>query len=421
MKILWFSLSPCGSIRRTNMKKYNQGWMISLEDQVKKYAEIDLYVAYYDNRETNNFEFDGVHYYPIKRLFCSNPIQSRLRKFLSQKILDRKAIPSFLKVIEQVHPDLIHIHGTEEAFGRILEYVDNIPIVFSIQGLLAPYACKFFSGLPKDQLQKYESFTDKFMRNSYLHDYNVNCYRKNREIGYLEKAKYIFGRTFWDEQITLALNRNRTYYKVNEILRFPFFHGGWDKAEFGRKITIVSTVSIGIYKGYETLLRAADILKKHSKINFEWQIIGYDRNHKCAKITHKMTKLNPDECNIKFLGLKTAEEMVTILQNADIYCHVSHIENSPNSVCEAMLLGIPIIASFAGGTASLLKNGKEGMLVQDGDPFILAGALCYYIEHFELAKEFGKNARKRALIRHNPGNVVKELINAYNDILNNEI
>lgn len=34
--ILWFSLSPCGSLRRSGTKHVIQGWMISLEDELKK-------------------------------------------------------------------------------------------------------------------------------------------------------------------------------------------------------------------------------------------------------------------------------------------------------------------------------------------------------------------------------------------------
>ena len=205
---------------------------------------------------------------------------------------------------------------------------------------------------------------------------------------------------------------------VNEILRNPFYHNQWFPHK-SNKLSIVSTVSIGIYKGYETLLTAANILLNYSRIEFEWKLIGYSQTHKCAKISHHMTGLNPDNCNIVFLGVKNANEMVDILKTSDIYCHVSHIENSPNSVCEAMILGMPVISTFAGGTASMLENGKEGILIQDGDPFILAGAILDMWNNYSLAIEYGKNARERALKRHSPETVGKEVLNAYNKILQN--
>lgn len=40
----------------------------------------------------------------------------------------------------------------------------------------------------------------------------------------------------------------------------------------------------------------------------------------------------------------------------------SHIENSPNNLCEAMILGMPCIATDAGGTSTLLSNMKDGLL-----------------------------------------------------------
>ena len=64
-----------------------------------------------------------------------------------------------------------------------------------------------------------------------------------------------------------------------------------------------------------------------------------------------------------------------LLMTADVYVQVSHIENSPNSLCEAMLAGVPVVASYPGGTASRVQDLVHGGLVQDGDPYVLAGAL----------------------------------------------
>ena len=96
---------------------------------------------------------------------------------------------------------------------------------------------------------------------------------------------------------------------------------------------------------------------------------------------------------------------------------MSHIENSPNSVCEAMLVGVPTIASFAGGTSSIIKDGEEGILVQDGDPYVLAGSIVHLVQNPDLAMFYSNNAKCRALQRHNPENVYKELLSGYTSIL----
>lgn len=418
MKILWFSNSPCGSIRRNNKKALSGGWLISLEEELKKCNDIELNVAYFSDIKERDFLYEDVHYYPIYLPKSSNPVKRILDRRVSFKKKDEELLPVMLDVVKRSNPDLIHIHGTEERFGLIADYVKDIPIVFSIQGLIAPYTEKYFSGMPYSEIEKYESKYDVIRNVSFKNEYKSFCYRAEREIGYLRKAKYIFGRTFWDKDVTLALNPERKYFVVNEMLRTPFHTKQWNRSSFdSRKITLVSTISSGIYKGFETVLRTAFILKTYSCIDFEWVIAGYNEKSKWVKIASKITGLNHHELNIRLLGRVDAETLSQLLVDSDIYCHVSHIENSPNSVCEAMLVGMPVIATYAGGTASLLEHEKDGILVQDGDPYVFAGAIVELKNNFEMAKRLAEQGRARALQRHNGDNIIKELLDAYSDIL----
>ena len=133
-----------------------------------------------------------------------------------------------------------------------------------------------------------------------------------------------------------------------------------------------------------------------------------------------MTGIASKDYHISFCGRLDADNMTDVLLDSDIYCHVSHIENSPNSVCEAMMLGLPVIATNAGGTSSLLDDGKDGLLYQDGDPYILAGRIAMLASDFALATRLGQTARRRALKRHDPQNVTNELMSAYRQIIEME-
>lgn len=416
-KVLWFSLSPCGSLRRSGTAHVTQGWMISLEDEVKKSPEVELHVAFFSATEKEPFAFEGVTYHPMFFPQIKNPLARILDRRKPVSSTDSKMLPLMLKVVEEVEPDLIHIHGTEERFGLIQEYVKDVPIAFSIQGLLAPISEKYFSGFPDKDVYGLESWKEKVRLVSYRNDFNSFVERGKRECGYLKKAKYIFGRTAWDEYITGLMNNQRKYYVVDEILRSQFYDKQWRKESFSKaSFKIVSTISGGIYKGYETVLRSAALLKQYSGIDFEWIIAGYDQESKWVKIAERYTNIKTTDVNVKLLGRIDAEQLSCLLADSDIYVHVSHIENSPNSVCEAMLVGMPVIASFAGGTASLLTTKKEGILVQDGDPYVYAGAISYLYRHFGIAKSYGENARRRALERHNPERIGKQLLDAYADM-----
>lgn len=417
MRVLWFSLSPCGSLRRNQEQRVIQGWMISLEDEVKKNPDIELSVAFFSDRIEESYEYDGVRYYPMYLPKANTKIGRVLARFKSLGSIDNQMLPVMLEVVNKAHPDLVHIHGTEERFGLIQDYVKNIPIVFSIQGLIAPYAEKYFSGLPNKEIYCYENLFDKLKKVSFRDDYRSYLYRAKREINYLNKAQHVIGRTFWDHDITGMLNVNRKYYIVDEILRSQFYQTKWDKSSFpDSHFKIVSTISGGIYKGYETVLKTAKLLKENTKLDFEWVIAGYDEHSKMVRISERYTGIKSIDVDIHLLGLLDAEKLAETLRDSDVYVQVSHIENSPNSLCEAMLLGMPVIASYAGGTSSLLENEKEGILVQDGDPYVYAGAIMDIYSHFEKAKNYGENARCRAIERHNPERIAQQLLYAYNEI-----
>lgn len=75
----------------------------------------------------------------------------------------------------------------------------------------------------------------------------------------------------------------------------------------------------------------------------------------------------------------------------------------------------PLLLLMQGGQVPFLK---EGYLLQDGDSYSLAGTLIEVSRNFSQVKEWGMNARKRALVRHNPQRVVKEYVDIYTELVN---
>lgn len=420
MRILWLSNSPCSSIERYGGKTILGGWLASLEKEVVKHHDIQLSIAYLSNVEEEPFTHNGVDYYPIfigitsKFKTWRTIIQSRQ----SIESKERNAIPRIIKVSKSVKPDIIHVHGTEELWGKISEFVTDIPIVYSIQGLIAPIKEKLFTGIKRQNAKKHDGVIDYLLCSDTESSYRSCTYRAAREIRYLQKADYIFGRTSWDENCTLALNPRRKYYVVNEILRNEFFQREWSFRPYeNRKVKIVSTIGGGIYKGMETALHTAHILYTYSQIDFEWHIIGYKEDSKWCKVAQSEKMLKIRDYPFVFHGRLDAVELSNALLESDIYVHVSHIENSPNSVGEAMLVGLPVIASFAGGTSSILRDGVDGILVQDGDPYVLAGSIVNLLNHPELALRYSENAKESARRRYCPKHVYQELLEGYNQIM----
>jgi glycosyltransferase involved in cell wall biosynthesis len=414
MKILWFTNTPCSACDLLAPNMQSGGWLKSLETELND--KVELSIAFYWGNVITPFKHKKTNYYPILRKGKGTRIGRFFNRLFHRTNNDTKEILLLLKIIEDVKPDVIHIHGTEDNFGLIQSYT-NIPVVISIQGILSPYSEKFFAGISLFQAFWHEGIKTKLLFRSVWSVYNEMKKSGKRERFILRQAKYIIGRTDWDRRISRLLSPNSQYFVGNEILRPQFYEQHWNKTNFGNPTQLVTIMSSGLYKGLETIVKTAQILKENNSLNYVWTIVGQDKTSDLVTLVKKWLRIDYEKLNIKFEGNKNEFELSNILINSDIYCQVSHIENSPNSLCEAMLIGIPIIASFVGGTDSILAYKKEGILVQDGEPYSFAAAILEMECNYNESINFAQNARKKALVRHNKIFITNEMFKIYSSII----
>jgi glycosyltransferase involved in cell wall biosynthesis len=415
MKILWVTNTPCGLVKELNPNFNLGGWLIALEEELANKTDINLHIAFYWNKKIPATKKGLVNYHPIYRKHKSNVLKKIYSRLLN-RTNNKKDLTDVLKIIKTVNPDLIHIHGTEENFG-LLQTKTTIPSVVSIQGLLCSIVEKFFSGIPKFENFVFEGIKPKVTLSSEWFIYRSMIKNAKREIEILKSTKNIIGRTNWDKNISLLLSNRSNYFVNNEILRAPFYENQWLKNKYHSTYKIVSIISGGLYKGIETIFKVSNLLKEHTTLDFQWNIIGINGTNESVKTIKKWLKIDPNNVNINFCGTKNELEIIEFFLDSDLYCQVSHIENSPNSLCEAMLVGLPIIATHAGGTQTLLENLNDGILIQDGDPYSMAGAINELSQNFTQAKIYGNNARQKALIRHNKETVISDLLRIYNTVI----
>ena len=105
---------------------------------------------------------------------------------------------------------------------------------------------------------------------------------------------------------------------------------------------------------------------------------------------------------VDILGIAPLPRLPTNWPKASVFVLPSHIENSPNALCEAMVVGTPCIAACVGGVPSLMRDGVDGLLYHDADPYALAGKIDRLLGDPALAERLGASSRERARQRHDP-------------------
>jgi glycosyltransferase involved in cell wall biosynthesis len=331
--------------------------------------------------------------------------------------LYEKREPIILELLEQYKPDIIHVFGTECPFGLIAAKT-KIPVVVHIQGILNPYVRKWFpAGYNNFQMLRQTSFFKAIKLSGYWADFIRQKKLAKREVEIFKVVSNFSGRTDWDRRIVGLMSQGSKYYHCEEMLRPSFYNHQWHIHENNNTISLISIINPNMYKGIETILETANHLKTYSKYHIKWTVAGVSQDSPLLKTFSRKTKISPVSVNVEFIGPTQETTLVNKMLESDIFIHPSHIDNSPISLCEAMVLGMPIISSNVGGIQSLLTDKIEGLLVQDGETFGLAGAILELINNPSLRKSYGQAARKRAIERHNPNEIVNKQLFIYRDIL----
>lgn len=414
MRVLWFTTTPANAAARIGFNHKGRGWISSLQDVVASQPGISLGLCFfYEGNKEIEFEEEGTRYYGI----------GLPKKNVAGRILDRyrTVLPSnyrinaLLKVINKFKPDVIHVFGSEDVFGMVSKYV-TIPVVIHIQGILNPYLDNWFPrGVNNWQVLLKTPIAETLRGTGLYFEYRFMKKMAKREKAILKHCSFFMGRTTWDRAVTRFLSPGSQYFQCEEMIRPAFFKQQWQPVA-GKKIILSTTINPNIYKGLDIVLKAARLLKNQPDTEFEWRIFGIHGNQEIVRFFEKLGKDRFASCNVVFMGPTDSDKLVECLMETTLFVHPSHIDNSPNSVCEAMLLGVPVVAAQVGGVSSLIRDGEEGVLYPDNDPYLLAHQVLELAGDTEKRKALGIAARNRAVIRHDKAAIFESLLTIYKTI-----
>lgn len=406
MKVLWIS--------------YISSWTPTLLNAIKHEVEVAFIIP------TGGFENfchteDGVTYYSLH--LTANEIK---------RTMTRETFRKYLKVLEIEKPLLIHVHGTETNFAQVQNFTD-IPVVVSIQGILDGYKPYYNNFLRDKMLRKYNSLKNILGYGGLrgvVHNFDKGTEQFERDI--LTKSKYFFCRTNWDKAWVKFSNPNAKIFQGEELLRKAFYENAhsWSIDKCVRH-SIFMPSGFNPIKGMYLAVKALHLLKsfyddvhlvvpgvsKDEVFVPRWKGLLFGEKY-IRYIRHLIEEYSLHD-DISFLGRLSAEGMVEQMQKAHVFLSPSSIDNSPNAVGEATMIGTPVVTTPVGGVPSMLKDEESCLFAPAGDDHMMAYQIMRIFEDVNLACNLSKNEGIVANRRHDKVIVPQNYIDSYKLIIKN--
>lgn len=425
MKVLWILnlMPPAVGMQLGKECSVKEGWISGILSRVVKEEEdIDLGICYpVAAKEEENRQEVRIG---EKNIICYGFAEDGSRP----EIYDEEAlVKRFGEIFADFDADLLHVFGTE--YGHCLAAVKafNRPkrTLIGLQGIISECAAEYMADLPKTVYER-NSFRDWLKQDGMVRQQEKFALRGEREKQALKLTSNITGRTDFDQKAARQINPQARYFFMNETLREEFYEGKWEKGKCTSHRIFFSQADYPL-KGFHYLLQAlpliqnsfADVtvavagnsLMKGERLTDRLKISAYGKYLESLIIDLGL------EGKITFLGKLSAVQMKQEYLKCHTFVCASSLENSPNSVGEAMCLGVPVVASAVGGIPSMLAHEKEGLLFEKGNTRALAEAVKRLWKDDGLCERLSQGASFKAKATHDGEKNFSRLMEIYKEIM----
>jgi glycosyltransferase involved in cell wall biosynthesis len=390
--------------------------MNALVEPLTTGSEVELAVVT-ASADPSSYDFteNNVRYFNIPQ----NKVLETYQLFRDRRLA--RYLDQAQRLIELWKPDVIHVHGSERFFGlvRARRHTD-VPTVVSMQCVMSEYAKVVWGVLTWRDVLRNVTFYDLTRNNTPMAAERVMLRQAPLEREIIRGADAIIGRTAWDHAHVQAIDPNVRYFHVDEIMR-PEFRAaqawtvpGLDEA--ARRGVIMTTSTQGPLKGLPVLLEAVAILRSWGhpvRLKVAGVTPAQGRRNGLVHYLLKLIERLRIQDAVQMLGWADAEGLVSHIRASHCFVTPSFVENGCNALSEAQLVGIPCVATHAGGLTTTVRDEETGLLFSRQDSAMLARQIERILTDDTLAARIGANARAHAMPRHDPRKIVADLMDCY--------
>lgn len=415
MKVLWL----CNTLFSENSIKGTTSWLQPLAESIHLTGEVEiLNISYGKVKQTEQKNFNGIRQWVIPKDGVTK----------NGQVANKKTCLAVASIIENENPDLVHIWGTESFWCSIYSqgYIKK-NVVLDIQGLL--FACNdyFYGGLSIIEIIKSIHLKEILMPWRTLFFKKKVFYKRGiEEKKNLINFQYISYQSTWVKNQVFQLNTNARYFETKIMLRENFYDTSeWKyKKDISAPVIFSSCSAAVTYKGLHVLIKAVYILKKKKYPNILLRLAGNINVGNKLKDGYSifLSKLIKDlelQENVIYCGSLNATQLIEELQQSNVCVVPSFVESYCLAFAEAMIVGVPTVASYTGAMPELAEHRKEALFYNSSDYVTCAAYIDELIQNEELASNISVNARKRRYKENNPFDVVNNQISIYKKVIEN--
>ena len=170
-------------------------------------------------------------------------------------------------------------------------------------------------------------------------------------------------------------------------------------------------------KGQSEFVRAARLVADELGGGVEFVIVGEENSpggEYRARVERLVDELGLHEI-VRLLG--RVEDVPGVFVNLDLLVSASRSEAFGMAMAEALVCGVPVVATATEGARSLIEENVNGLLVPVGDVGALAAAVSSLLRDAGRRRVLGDNARRAARERFSPARMVEATVRVYEEAL----
>lgn len=394
------------------------GWLTGAMKAVRESGN-ELVICTTEKDNIGRYEVNGVTYY-----ICRVGDVPSMQK-------------EFGEILGAEKPDVVHIYGTEfEQSWAMASIADPERTLVTIQGAMTYLKDAVYAGIPEKICK--DNALHKVLRAAHKGGESIELQKRSfekraeTEHKVLMRAKYINGGSEWGNAVARSINAECTVFSYGLILRDSFYCDEmWDYKKCEKhSIYIIHSYPI---KGFHKFLEALKIvLNKYpdTKVYVVANKLIYRHYSGLKKAVmnaaqdyswyvQTIIEKNCLQDSIKFIGQIDEQTTKDYMLRSNAFVSASVMENQSTTLGEAMMLGVPSVASCVGAIQEMIEDGIDGFVYPFHEPYILADRIIKIFEDDELAKQFSVKGHEHAARTYNRETNCRRLLEMYETIVRN--